>query len=195
MFVALSGPSGVGKDTIIEALKKRGFPLHFIVTATTRPRRESEKEGVDYYFLPESLFKKMIGESKFLEWAQVYEHYYGIPRSEVQEALARGKDSIVRVDVQGAATLRKVATEALLIFLAPPSLEVLAERLKERASESRESISLRLEKARSEMEQLQLFDYVVINDKSLLDRAVNEIEAIITAEKCRTKPREIRINT
>lgn len=193
LFIVLSGPSGVGKDAVIDAMKKRNRSLHFIVTATTRPMREGEKEGVDYYFLSEQNFKKMVHEDEFLEWAKVYEHYYGVLRLKVQEALRRGDDAIVRVDVQGAATIKSKVPEAVFIFLAPFSLKELETRLKQRASESRESLSLRLAKARYEMDRLYLFDYMVKNKTGELEKAVGEIEAIITAEKHRLKPKQVKI--
>lgn len=193
LLIVLSGPSGVGKDAVIDALKKRNKSLHFMVTATTRPRREGEKEGVDYYFLSEQTFKKMVHEDEFLEWAKVYEHYYGVLRSRVQEALSRGEDAIVRVDVQGAATLKSKVPDAIFIFLSPSSLKELEKRLKQRASESDESLSLRLAKASYEMERLYLFDYLVRNKTGQLEKAADEIEAIITAEKLRVKPKQVKI--
>lgn len=193
LLIVLSGPSGVGKDAVIDALKQRNKGLHFIVTATTRPMRVDEQEGVDYFFLSEDTFKNMVQEDEFLEWAKVYEHYYGVLRSRVQEALTRGEDAIVRVDVQGAATIKSKAPDALFIFLAPTSLKELAKRLKQRASESQESLSLRMAKARYEMERRHLFDYIVKNKTGHLDKAVDEIEAIITAEKLRVKPKQVKI--
>lgn len=193
LLIVLSGPSGVGKDAVITTLKNRNRSLHFIVTATTRAMRQDEKEGVDYYFLSEPEFKGMVQEDEFLEWAKVYDHYYGVMRRTVHEALNRGDDAIVRVDVQGAATLKSKAPEAVFIFLAPESFRALQRRLKSRNTESRESLSLRLAKARYEMDRLPLFDYMVKNRTGQLERAVDEIEAIITAEKLRVKPKQVKI--
>ncbi len=193
LLIVLSGPSGVGKDAVIDALKKRNKGLHFIVTATTRPMRKGEKEGVDYFFLSEDMFKQGILEDEFLEWAKVYDHYYGVLRARVQEALNRGSDAIVRVDVQGAATIKGKAPDAVFIFLAPTSLKDLSKRLKQRASESQESLSLRMAKARYEMERRHQFDYLVRNKTGQLEKAVDEIEAIIAAEKLRVKPKRVKI--
>lgn len=193
LLIVLSGPSGVGKDAVIDNMKERNKSLHFIVTATTRPMREDEKEGVDYFFLSEETFKKMIQDDEFLEWAKVYEHYYGVLRSRVHEALSRGMDAIVRVDVQGAATLKSKIPEAVFIFLAPFSFRELEKRLKSRASESEESLALRLAKARYEMDRLYLFEYMVKNKTGQLKKAVRQIEAIIAAEKLRVKPKQVRI--
>lgn len=193
LLIVLSGPSGVGKDAVIEAMKRRDKSLHFIVTTTTRPMREGEKEGVDYYFISEQTFKDMVREDEFLEWAKVYDHYYGVPRARVQEALNQGKDAIVRVDVQGAATIKSKAPDAVFIFLAPTSIRELGKRLKQRASESTESLSLRLAKAGYEMERMFLFDYAVKNRTGQLLRAVKEIESIISAEKLRVNPKKTKI--
>lgn len=193
LLIVLSGPSGVGKDAVIDALKKRNKSLHFIVTATTRPMREGEKEGVDYHFFSEQTFKKMVHDDEFLEWAKVYEHYYGVLHSRVKEALSKGEDAIVRVDVQGAATIKSKVPGATFIFLAPSSLKELEKRLKQRASESSESLSLRLAKASYEMERLYLFDYQVKNKTGQLEKAVDEIESIVTAEKLRVTPKQVKI--
>ena len=193
LLIVLSGPSGVGKDAVIDALKKRNKKLRFIVTATTRPMREGEKEGVDYHFLAEQTFKEKIKDDEFLEWAKVYQHYYGVLRSTVREALGRGEDAIVRVDVQGAATLKSKVSGAVFIFLAPSSFKDLERRLKQRASETDESLSLRLAKASYEMERSYLFDYYVKNKTGRLEKAVDDVEAIITAEKLLVNPKQLKI--
>lgn len=192
LLIVLSGPSGVGKDAVLNGMKEREHTLHYAVTATTRPRRKGEREGQEYYFVSEAEFRRMIENDELLEWAEVYGNFYGVPKREVQQALQTGQDVMVKVDVQGAANIRKVAPEAVLIFLAPPSLEELKERLRRRKTESSIDLELRIKAAQEEMKSLHIFDYIVINHRGGLARAVSQIEAIITAEKCRVKPRVIK---
>lgn len=193
LLVILSGPSGVGKDALLTKLKKSGRPYYFIVTVTTRPHRPGEKEGVPYHFVTPEEFQGMIERGELLEWATVYGNLYGTPKRQVKEALARGQDVILKVDVQGAATIKGIAPNAVFIFLAPPSMEELIERLKQRNTESPQTLQARLEAARREMEQLPMFDYVVVNPRDRADKAAAQIEAIISAEKCRVSPRAIRL--
>ena len=193
LLIIISGPSGVGKDATLARMKKAGLLFHYVVTATTRPKRPGEKDGVDYRFLPEDQFHQMVETKQFLEWAKVYGNYYGVPREEIKEALKRGQDVIVKVDVQGAATIKQILPDAVFIFLIPPSTEELANRLKRRQSQPSAELNLRLNKAREEMESLSLFDYVVVNYTDKLDLAVSQINAIVTAEKCRAKPRAVRL--
>lgn len=193
LLVVLSGPSGVGKDAVLARMKGQGRPYHFTVTATTRPRRRGEVEGRDYHFLSPEEFHRMREQGQFLEWAQVYGHYYGVPREQVRSALAQGRDVIIKADVQGAATIRSLVPQAAFIFLAPASLEELEERLRQRQTESSLDLELRMRTAREEMRQLPQFDYVVVNPRDQIDRAVLQIEAIITAEKCRVKPRTVAL--
>jgi len=174
-------------------MKKSGYPAQFITTVTTRPKRAKEKNNVDYHFVSAEKFKKMIENKELLEWANVYGNWYGVPKEPVKRALDRGQDIIVKVDVQGAATIKKTIPQAVFIFLVPPSMEELATRLKQRHTESPSDLALRLKTAEEEMKQLPLFDYVVVNKEGEIDRAVSEIEAIITAEKRRVTPREIRL--
>ncbi len=193
LLFVLSGLSGAGKDSVLNGLKKSGYPLEFIVTVTTRARRPGEEDGVHYRFISGTEFQKLIDTGQLLEWANVYGNRYGVPREPVKQALASGKDVIVKIDVQGAATIKKILPQAVFIFLAAPSLEELAPRLKQRRTETPEEYELRLKTARAEMEKLPLFDYLVINRHGELDRAVADVEAIITAEKSRVKPREISL--
>lgn len=193
LFVVLSGPSGVGKDAVLARMKKLSRPFHYVVTATTRPRRASEKNGVNYHFLSQKTFQQMIAERRFLEWANVYGNHYGVPKDEVSQALARGLDTIVKVDVQGAASIKKILPQAVFIFLAPPSLETLKHRLKRRRSESSRDLALRLARAEEEIGSLPIFDYVITSDHDKLDEVVSRIEAIVTAEKCRVKPRTVKL--
>ena len=193
LLIVVSGPSGVGKDATLAKMKEAGFPFHYVVTATTRPKRPGEKDGVDYHFLSEGKFHQRIKTKQFLEWAKVYGNYYGVPEKEIKEALERGKDAIVKVDVQGAATIKQILPDAVFIFLMPPSTEELANRLKQRHGQLAAELNSRLDKAREEIESLPLFDYVVVSHKDKLDVTVSQINAIVTAEKCRVKPRVLRL--
>lgn len=191
LLVVISGPSGVGKDAVITSLKSRGRRFHFTVTATTRAPRSGERDGVEYYFTARDKFEQMTRDNDLLEWALVYGNYYGVPRRQVQEALGRGQDVMIKVDVQGAATIKKLVPEAAFVFIAPSSLAELGRRLRQRNADSANAQELRMETARREMETLPMFDYVVVNREGELDVAVAQIEAIITAEKCRVKQRKI----
>jgi len=193
LLVVLSGPSGAGKDTVLNRMKQLGFPFHYVVTATTRPRRAGENNGVDYYFCSEAEFQEMMQQGELLEWAKVYGHWYGVPKQQVKQALETRKDVIVKVDVQGAATIKNLLSGAVLIFLAPPSIKEYEERLRQRKTESETELKLRIEKATEEMRSLPLFDYVVANRQGELDSTVSQIEAIITAEKCRANPPPMKL--
>lgn len=192
LFV-LSGPSGVGKDSVIARLKAKGFPLHYAVTATTRPKRAHEENGVDYHFLSPAAFTRMRDQGDLLEWAEVHGNYYGTPRRQVRDALATCEDVLLKIDVQGAATIRRSVPGAVLIFLAPPSTEELVSRLNGRGTESADQLSLRLRNAEREMADLPNYDYVVINRHGRLEESVAQIEAIIIAERCRVHPRYARV--
>ena len=185
----LSGPSGVGKDAVLAWVKGSGHPLHFTVTATTRQQRKGESDGVDYQFVSKEGFEEMVSGGELMEWAEVYGHFYGVPRRQVKEALERGCDVLVKVDVQGAATIKRAVTQALLIFLAPPSMAALEKRVRQRNTESNIDLERRLATAHEEMNQQGMFDYVVVNDR--VDRAAAQIDAIIAAEKSRENPREV----
>lgn len=189
LLVVLSGPSGVGKDAIIARLKEVGRPYHFVVTATTRPPRPGETHGVDYFFLDEAEFASLLAAGGLIEHATVYGGSYGVPRAQIEEALASGRDVIMRVDVQGARTVRRLAPGALLIFVAPASPADLERRLFARDGEDAASLRRRLAAAEGEMRDAELFDYVVVNEQDRLDEAVGTVEAIITAEHARVKPR------
>jgi guanylate kinase len=193
LLIVLSGPSGAGKDAILSRMKKSDYPARFITTVTTRPRRAREKNNVDYHFVSVESFQKMLKNKELLEWANVYGNWYGVPKAAVKQALAKGQDTIVKVDIQGAATIKKITPQAVFIFIAPPSMGELVRRLGERHTESPFDLALRLKTAEKEMEKLPLFDYVVISRQGEIQLVVAEIEAIISAEKCRVKPREIRL--
>ena len=193
LLIVLSGPSGVGKDAVLTRMKGSGCPLQYITTLTTRPWRPNEKNNVDYHFVSLKRFQKMIENNDLLEWANVYGNWYGVPKEAVKQALDGGQDTIVKIDIQGAATIKKILSQAVFIFLAPPSMEALLVRLKQRRTESPEDLILRLKTAEEEIKQLSIFDYIVVNRWDEIDLAVSEIEAIITAEKCRVTPREIAL--
>lgn len=193
LLVVLSGPSGVGKDTLLMRMRELGFPFHFVVTATSRPIRPGERDGYDYHFVGHERFEEMIEHDELLEWAEVYGHYKGIPKVEVRQALESGRDVILRIDVQGASTIRKLAPQAVFIFVAPGNFGELRRRLALRRTESDDEVETRLGFARSEMEQLDAFDYVVINREDRLDEAVGQIRAIIVAEKNRVLARHVTL--
>ena len=193
LLIVLSGPSGVGKDAVLARLKASGCSLEYITTVTTRPRRARERDNVDYHFVPEERFQQIVAQRQLLEWANVYGNWYGVPKQPIKQALAKGEDTIVKVDIQGAATIKKVLPQAVFIFLMPSSLEELITRLKRRHTESSFDLALRTRTAEAEMEQLLQFDYRVINRQGELGRAVRDIKAIITAEKCRVTPRKLAL--
>ena len=185
LLVVLSGPSGVGKDAVLERMKRLGSPYHFAVTATTRPMREGEREGEHYHFVARAEFERMIAHGELLEWAEVYGNLYGVPRAQVDRALSEGRDVLVKVDVQGAKTIRGLDPEAVLVFLAPPSMEELARRLTSRATEAEDAMRRRLREAEAEMEAAARFDHVVVNRRDRLDVAVRQIEALTADERRR----------
>jgi guanylate kinase len=193
LLVVISGPSGVGKDTVLMRMRDLGFPFHFVVTATDRPQRPGERDGYDYHFVTTARFEQMIADDALIEWARVYDNYKGIPKSEIREGLASGKDVILRIDVQGAATIRRLAPEAVLIFLAPGRFDELRTRLRWRRTESPDELERRLEVARREMEEVDRFDYVVINSEDRLDDAASQIRAIVAAEKHRVRVRRVSL--
>ncbi len=189
LLFVLSGPSGVGKDALMARLKERRFPLCFAVTATTRRRRPGETHGVDYLFVSNDEFDRMIARDELLEWAVVHGNRYGVPRAQVRDVLQSGQDILMRVDVQGAATIRSKVPGAVLIFLEPPSLDALVERMTKRGSESADEFALRITNAREEMSRLPEFDYVVVNRDDKLEEATLKVESIIVAESCRVHRR------
>ena len=191
LLIVISGPSGVGKDSIVQRMIERSFPFHFVVTATTREKRPNEVHGQDYWFVSEDEFASMIEKDELIEYAIVYGDYKGIPKTQVREALASGKDVVMRVDVQGAESVRKLAPEALLIFITCESEEELEHRLRERKTESADSLSLRIATARKELQRLDDFDYVIINRDFHLDDTVEKVRAVIAAEHLRVHHRKV----
>ena len=193
LLVVISGPSGVGKDATLSKMREQGNKSHIMVTTTTREKRPGEVDGVDYHFISKEKFNLMIENNQLLEWAIVYGNYYGVPKEEIENALKSRFDAIVKVDIQGAATIRKIIPEAVYIFLLPSSMDELANRLKQRGYQSESDLNLRLKTARTEMESLELFEYAVVNYQDNLELTVKHITSIITAEKCRVKPRSIKL--
>jgi guanylate kinase len=174
-------------------MEELGYPFHFVVTATTRPRRPTEVDGVDYHFVSEQEFAEMLEKDELLEHALVYGQHKGIPKKQVREALASGKDVIMRLDIQGAATIRRIVPQAVLVFLTASSEEELIHRLKTRETETPEGLERRIATAREEVKRLDEFDYVVVNRDGHLDETVETIAAIITAERCKVKQRKIEL--
>lgn len=193
LLIVLSGPSGVGKDTVLQRMKELQLPFHFVVTATSRPKRKGEIDGVDYFFVSVDDFVAMIERDELLEHALVYDEHKGIPRQQVQDAFASGQDVIMRIDVQGAETICQLYPEALLIFLSTQNEGELIARLKARRTESEEKLQLRIETAREELHKVELFDYYVVNADDQLDATVDAILAIIASEHRRTNPRQVRL--
>lgn len=183
----ISGPSGVGKSTIIRKLRDHVDGLVYSISHTSRAPRGKEQEGVHYHFVDRAAFRAMIEEGAFLEWAQVYDDYYGTAYSSVQQQLDSGCDVIMDLDTQGAKNIRKARPESVLIFILPPSQEVLEERLRKRATDEEAAIHSRLQKAKRELMECVHYDYLIFNDT--LDDAIREAEAVITASRCRKSAR------
>lgn len=193
LLIVLSGPSGAGKDALLTKMKESGYPLKYITTVTTRVQRAEEKDNVDYHFISTVKFQEMLKNNELLEWANVYGNWYGVPKKPIKQALDKGRDTIVKVDIQGAATIKKIVPEAVFVFLMPPSREECATRLKQRHTESPSDLALRIKTVEEEIKQLPLFDYIVVNKQDKIDLAVSDITAIIAAEKCRANPRRITL--
>ena len=193
LLVLLSGLSGAGKDTVLEGLRQSKRPYFFSVSATTRPPRSGEKEGVDYHFVTKKKFQEMIDRGDMLEWASVYGNLYGRSKEPIRQALQKGQDVIVRLDVQGAATYKKMLPGAVAIFMATPTIDDLEKRLRKRRTETPEELELRLKTAEAELEQLHIFDYIIVNRENELARTIADVTAIIDAEKCRVNQRAIKL--
>jgi guanylate kinase len=193
LLIVISGPSGAGKDTVIHCMKERNLPFHFVVTATTRAPRPDEKPEVDYIFVTHDEFAEMIEKDELLEYAIVYNDYKGIPKKQVREALSSGKDVVMRIDVQGAATIRKLCPDAVLIFLTTHDEKELVHRLMVRHSETPEGIKLRIATAVQELKRIDLFDFIVVNSDCQLNDSVDVIEAIIQSEHHRVHHRKVNL--
>jgi len=193
LLVVLTGPSGVGKDAVLNRMKEAGSPLYFVTTMTTRTPRLDERNDIEYHFVSMERFQEMIDSGGLLEWARVYDNWYGVPREAVKAALDKGQDVMVKVDVQGASAIKRLLPQAVVIFLLPATIEDLRIRLKGRNTEQSREMALRLEKAEKEIKLLYLFDYAVVNRGDEIDRTVSALNAIITAEKFRLVPLEITL--
>jgi guanylate kinase len=193
LVIVLSGPSGAGKDAMLSHMKSAAIPFFHVTTLTTRPIRPGEKDGRDYHFTSNADFKATVAEGGMLEYAEVYGNWYGVPREPVRTALSRGQDVVIKVDIQGAATIKKLVPEAVFIFLTTPAVSELETRLRERKTETTVDMELRLKTAIREMSAITGFDYVVFNPRDGIDQAVNDIAAIIKAEKCRVNPRRATV--
>jgi guanylate kinase len=199
MLVIISGPSGVGKDTIIDEMHRRERAegrendRHYLVTVTTRAPREGEVDGVDYHFVDRDEFIRMWRDRGFLEANEVHGNFYGSPRDPVRQALLAGKDVILKIDVQGAQVVKEQVTEALLIFIIPPSLETLFDRLRSRASETADELEVRQRDAAVELARQDDYDHVVVNETGLVGRTADRIDAIITEERAAHAGRRVRV--
>ena len=193
LLVVLSGPSGVGKDAALEKLKQLDRPWRFVVTATTRQPRAGEQEGKDYIFLDLNTFLKMKERDEFLECAEVYGNWYGVPRNQVRQGLQEGQDVILKIDVQGADTVRRLAPEAVSIFMVPGSYEQLRRRLTLRMTDTGVEIIRRLNESWNELAKSAEYDHCVVNHDGQLDQAISKIDAIIREEKWRVPPRMVQI--
>ncbi len=183
----VSGPSGVGKSTVLHALLQNRKNLYFSVSATTRPPREGEEDGVHYHFVTVDTFRDWIARDAFLEYAEYVGNFYGTPRKYVEDALAQGRDVVLDIEIQGAIQVRRKAPEAVRIFIAPPSWVELERRLRSRGTDSPEKVQKRLLRAKVEFQTAYAYDYFVVNDT--VENAVRELEAIMTAEHCRPDAR------
>ena len=193
LVLVISGPSGVGKDAILNRMKERNYPFTFITTVTTRKRRISEKDGIDYHFISPDDYQKILAKNGFLESAQVYGNWYGVPKEPVKAALAQGKDTIIKVDIQGAANIKKVLPEAVFIFIVAPSIEEISRRLCQRQSETSADLELRLKTAEKELGEISKFDYAVMNPCDDIESAISDLMSLVRAEKCRTNPHHINL--
>ena len=184
MLVVISGPSGVGKGTLCNLLLKRKKNIILSVSTTTRLPRDGEINGKNYFFVSKKDFESMIKENQFLEWAKVYNNYYGTPREFVNKNLEKGKDVLLEIDIQGAKQVKHNCPQAIFIFIMPPSIAELETRIKKRGTETQTSLEVRMGNTVNELKAAYMYDYIVINDD--IERAVTELCSIISAEKCRT---------
>ena len=199
MLVIISGPSGVGKDTIIDEMRRREAAegrqdaRHYVVTVTTRAPRNGEIDGVDYHFVDRDEFIRMWRDRGFLEANEVHGNYYGSPREQVRQALLAGKDVILKIDVQGAQVVKEQVSEAVLIFIIPPSFETLLERLRARATETADEFEVRQRDAAIELARQDDYDHVVVNETGQVGKTADRIEAIIAAERAEHAGRRVRV--
>ena len=192
ILIVISGPSAVGKDAVLQRMKERQLPFHFVITTTDRPPRPTETPGVDYFFITTAEFEDLIARGELLEYARVYSDYKGIPKDQIRQALASGKDVVLRIDVQGAATVRRLCPDALLIFLTAEE-EELCRRIRQRKLDTPAEIERRLQAACAELDAVGQFDFVIWNHEGRLDHTVDVIAAIITSEHHRVTPRKVTL--
>jgi guanylate kinase len=188
LLIVISGPSGAGKDTVLERMKERKTSFHFVITATSRPPRSNEVHGKHYFFYSEEQFQNMIDNDEFYEYSKVYGDWKGVPKEQVDAALASGQDVVIRVDVQGAEKIQKKRPDAILIFISPSNMEETIKRLKKRKTETEEQFKIRIEKVKEENKSVCKFDYLVMNPDGGLDQAAETVSSIINAEHHRVHP-------
>ncbi len=193
LVIVISGPSGVGKDAILNRMKERKYPFFFVTTITTRKQRTNETDRVDYHFVSVNEFQSLLDSDGLLESANVYGNWYGVPKQPVREAISRGQDTFIKVDVQGAANIKKILPEAVFVFINAPSMDELRNRLTRRCTETTADLSLRIQTAQSELAKICEFDYVVMNPSEDIESAIQDILAIVKAEKCKVKQRIIKL--
>lgn len=183
LLVVVSGPSGTGKGTLCKELRRQVPELQYSISVTTRPPRPGEKDGVNYYYLSKEKFEEMLANDEFLEWAKVYDNYYGTPKKKVMEVLEKGEDILLEIDIQGALQIMKQFPQGVFIYIVPPSIEELERRIVNRGTDSAEVIKKRLSCVEEELSYMSEYDYIVVNDE--VEKAVEKLKAIIVAEKCR----------
>lgn len=191
--IVLSGPSGAGKSTLIKGVRERVDNLSYSTSHTTRKPRSAEKEGADYFFTDKAAFQEMINRNEFVEWARVYDDFYGTSYQAIDDKISAGEDIILDIDVQGAKNIKEQLDNCLLIFILPPSMEILEKRLRGRATDSGDAIENRIRQANSELSNCTWYDYLIVN--SDLEKAIGELESVITADRCRTDRRLSGIKT
>lgn len=193
LLFVLSAPSGTGKDTIIQTLKEQGLDFYLVSSVTTRRPRLGESEGNPYHFVDQETFNHLAANNELLEYAKVHGNWYGQPRQPIRDNLQAGRDVLLKIDVQGAATVRRKVPEAVFIFLVPESMEELAQRLDDRKTETPEERQRRLADARLELAEKDWYDYIILNRRGHIEEAVEKVRAIMLAEHCRAQPRQIKI--
>jgi len=193
LLFVLSAPSGTGKDTVIKTLKKQGLDFYVVSSVTTRRPRQGESEGKPYHFVDQETFNRLVENDELLEYANVHGNWYGQPRKPIRDNLQARRDVLLKIDVQGAATVRRKVPEAVFIFLIPESVEELAQRLDARKTETQEERQRRLADAQVELAEKDWYDYIILNRQGHVEEAVEMLRAIILAEHSRVRPRQIKI--